>query len=90
MSYNKNNRNYSGYRKRLRKELRKIDVFFKYEENFTAVNILFPHIWQIKPKKKEMNYQEMIEKNTRKRISILKAVIKFTMDTRRFYTDIKY
>ena len=74
----------------MRKKLRKIDIFFKYEENFTAVNILYPHIWQIKPKKKDENYKEILEKNTRKRISILKAVIKFTIDTRRFHTDTKY
>ena len=90
MSYHKNNRNYDGFRKKLRKNLRKIDVFFKYEENFNAVNLLFPHIWQIKPKKKDINYQEMLERNTRKRVSILKAIVKFTMETRRFCTDIKY
>ena len=90
MSYNRNNRNYVGYRKNLRKRLRKIDIFFKYEENFTAVNMLYPHIWQTKPKRKDENYKEILEKNTRKRISILKAVIKFVIETRRFFTDRKY
>ena len=90
MSYNRNNRNYDGYRKNLRKKLRKIDVFFKQSENFNAVNILFPHTWQLKPRKKDENYNEILEKNTKKRISILKAVVKFTIDTRRFCTDRKY
>ena len=75
-------------RKKLRKELRKITIFFKYEINFKAKNILFPHSWQTKPRRKDKNYKDIINKNLETRVKILKQVVKFVNETKRFKTDI--
>ena len=58
---NRNNVNYNVVRNKLRKNLRKIDIFFKNENNFTALNILFPHIWQRRIIVEKGNEQQQIE-----------------------------
>ena len=83
-----NNKNFTILRNKMKKELRKITVFFKQEINFNARNILFPHIWQLKPKRKDENYQQTIEKNLNKRVKILKQIAKFVNETKRFKTNI--
>ena len=70
------------------KELRKITIFFKYDINFTAKNILFPHTWQLKPHRNDENYKEKLVNNLNKRVRILKTVVKFVDETKRFKNDI--
>ena len=85
--YSPRNVEYDPLRKTLRKNLRKIDIFFKYEINFNVVNILFPSKWQLQPRKKEKNFQQIKEKNLQKRIQILKEVILFVNKSKRFKDD---
>ena len=49
--HNENEMDYNKIRMKLRKELRKVSIFFKEEKNFNILNILFPQIWQSNPKK---------------------------------------
>ena len=90
MSYNPNNRNYNEPRKKLRKNLRRIDIFFRYSKNFNALNILFPHRWQLQPKKSDENFGKLKDQNLKKRTQILKEVVKYVLETRRFKNDIGY
>ena len=86
----RNNVNYNVVRNKLRKDLRKIDVFFKNEINFNTMNILFPHVWQRKLTNVKRNEQQQIEwkqKRLRKRVDILKAVANFVRNTKRFNND---
>ena len=82
-------KNYNKIRKKFRKKLKEIDVFFKSEINFNAKNILFPHTWQLKPKKDNKNYQLIIEMNLKRRVEILKATTKFVWESKRFSNDEK-
>ena len=83
---NKNNVNYDIERLKLRKELRKISIFFKNGLNFSTQNILFPHIWQrrISGRKRSDNWNR---DGTYFRAQILKAVAKFVLNTKRFNDD---
>ena len=69
---------------KFRKELRKIAIFFKQEKNFNVINILFPHVWQANPKKTNPDYHEIKEKNRKREIDILKCVVRFVQNTKRF------
>ena len=80
-------------RKRLRQRLKKIAIFFRNPINFSAKNILFPHLWQLKPiydKRKKSDYHKKKADNLIKRVEILKAVINFVRETKRFKNDFKY
>ena len=82
----KNNVDYNIQRNKLKKELRKITIFFKHERNFTIQNLLFPHIWQRKLTGKG-KHQDWNRDGVYYRTQILKAVAKFVMNTKRFNDD---
>ena len=84
LDLHKDNIDFTIARKHLRNSLRKIAIFFKHEINFTAKNILFPHVWQQNPRYGDKNYKQVMDKNLKKRIAILKAVIVFVFETKRF------
>ena len=75
---------YNLVRDKFRKDLRKIAIFFKEEKNFDVINILFPNIWQANPKKTNPDYHEIKEKNRKREIDILKCVVRFVRNTKRF------
>ena len=75
---------YDIIRSRFRKSLRKISIFFKEQKNFNIINILFPQVWQNLPKKTNPHYREIKEKNIERQVEVLKCVVQFVQDTRRF------
>ena len=75
---------YNIIRAKFRKKLRKISIFFKEEKNFNILNILFPQIWQREPKKTNPHYRDVKEKNIDREIQILKCVVRFVQNTKRF------
>ena len=75
---------YDLQRDKLRKELKKHAIFFKESKNFNVINILFPNIWQVDPKKTNPDYHEIKEKNRKREINILKCVVRFVQNTKRF------
>ena len=75
---------YDTIRSKFRKELRKVSIFFKEEKNFNIINILFPHVWQADPKKTNPHYREIKDKNIEREIKILKCVVHFVQNTKRF------
>ena len=75
---------YNIIRAKFRKELRKISIFFKEEKNFNILNILFPQIWQREPKKTNPHYREIKEKNIDREVQILKCVVRYVQNTKRF------
>ena len=82
--HNEYETDYNLQRDKLRKELRKIAIFFKEEKNFNAINILFPNVWQANPKKTNPNYHEIKENNRKREIDVLKCVVRFVQNTKRF------
>ena len=88
-SLNRNNIDFNVERNKLKKKLKKIDIFFKNPSNFTTINILFPHTWQRRlgnPNKEKDNDNKRVEK----RVQILKVVVQFVRATKRFKTDKGY
>ena len=85
-SLHKNNVPYDVLRCKLRRDLKKITPFFKCPSNFTVQNILFPHSWQrrIHGTNKKKNWDR---DGTYYRVKILKAVVKFVNNTKRFKND---
>ena len=86
----RHNMDFNAVRNKLKKKLKKIDIFFKNPRNFTTINILFPHIWQRQITNFKYNTQQQIEwknKRLKKRVEILKAVVEFVRETKRFKTD---
>ena len=88
---------YKKQRKRLRdsfltNEKEKWNVpFFAEEKNWTAINLLFPHVWQQRPNPKEIKkdkYKEMCAELLSKRLITLNNVAKFVINTKRFESDI--
>ena len=75
---------YNIVRSKLRKELRNVSIFFKEEKNFTSLNILFPQIWQKNPNKTNPEYKEIKKKNMEREVEILKCVVRFVQNTKRF------
>ena len=74
-------RNNGLLKQRLEKlELRKTSSFFKQHIHFTVQNILFPHTWQRKLNGK-INWSR---DGIYYRVKILKAVVKFVLNTKRF------
>ena len=61
-----------------------IDSFFKNRSNFNTINLLFPHIWQVKPARKEKNYKLKMENKTKRRVIIIRELIEFIHRTKRF------
>ena len=90
LDLHKDNVDFTIVRKKLRNKLKNIAIFFRNQANFTVENILFPHIWQCKPKYGNKNYTELMEKNLKRRIDILKAIIEFVRETKRFKNDFGY
>ena len=76
--------NYNIQRRKLKSELKKISIFFKYEQNFNCENLLFPYVWLVDPNKKDPNYQEIKNRNQYRITNVLKAVVKFVKNTKRF------
>ena len=71
-------------RSRLYKKLRRIDVKFKNIDKIKLKDIIFPHTWQ-----KENQEEVRVEKNElfnniNKRTKIIKTIIKYINDTKRF------
>ena len=80
LSLSKNAVNFNVERNKLRKKLRKIDIYFKNPKNFTPQNILFPHIWQ---KRVYQNGNKKIkQRNLNNRVEILKAVVNLSEQRR--------
>ena len=80
LSLSKNNVNFNVERNRLKKKLRKIDIFFKNQRNFTTQNILFTHIWQRQLYQNgNGNKKETQKKLLDTRVQILKAVVHFVI-----------
>ena len=48
------------------------------------MNILFPQIWQREPKKTNPHYRDIKEKNIEREIQILKCVVRYVQNTKRF------
>ena len=84
LSLHTDNVDFTISRCRMRKKLKKIAIFFKYEQNFNVMNILFPHLWLKDSNKNEKNCMKIKKKNLEKRVAILKAVITFVDETKRF------
>ena len=84
LSLHKDNVDFTIPRCKMRKKLKRIAIFFKYEQNFNVNNILFPHTWLKDPNKNEENWYEIRKKNLEKRVEILKTVITFVDETKRF------
>ena len=88
-SLNHSNIDFNVERNKLRKKLRKIDVFYKNPRNFNSINILFPHTWQRKLGRPNQGVDND-KKRTEKRVQILKAIVQFVRATKRFKTDKGY
>ena len=71
-------------RKKLFKNLRQISIKFKNKANISINDILFPHMWQIQPNTKDPWYKEKLYNNTLIRIKILRELVQFTKETKRF------
>ena len=80
-------RNFIQCRYQLRKQLRKLFVFFKYDQNFTVENILFPNAWIKQSPKSNPNHYRINKRNFNKSIQILKQVVKFVYATKRFKNE---
>ena len=78
------NVNYNHCRNEMKRRLKRISIFFRNPANFTANNILFPHTWQLPPKRKQKDYKIKLKKNEKRRVDILKTVVRFVIDTKRF------
>ena len=76
--------NYGQIRTNFRNELIKQAIFFKQESNFNIINLLFPQVWQQDPIITNPKYHEIKKKNRKREISILKSVVKFVKETKRF------
>ena len=74
--------NYNASRNILKFKLKRIDSFFKNRANFNAINILFPHYWQLKPKRNDENYKIKLENGLKRRIYIFKEIIEFVHRTK--------
>ena len=46
--------------------------------------MLFPHIWQEDPINTDPKYKEIKEKNLEREVEILKCVVQFVKETKRF------
>ena len=57
---------------------------FKQEKNFNIINILFPQVWQMEPAKTNPHYRDIKEKNIEHEVKILKCVVRFVQNTKRF------
>ena len=93
LSLHKDNVDFIIPRNRMRKRLKRIAIFFRTPANFTTKNILFPHLWQGNPKFDKSNksqYQEKVKNNLDKRVEILKCVINFVRETKRFKNNFGY
>ena len=75
------------YRNKLYNGLRKTNVFFKNRYNITTLNMLFPHRWLPDPKKDDKKYYEKLQKNVSIRVNILKLIVQFVKNTKRFSND---
>ena len=75
---------YDIIRNNFRKNLVKQARFFKQECNFNIINILFPNVWQQDPIKTNPKYHEIKKRNDRREVEILKCVVQFVKDTKRF------
>ena len=58
--------------------------FFKQELNFNVINILFPNVWQEDHVNTNPKYQEIKKRNNQREVEILKCVVQFVKDTKRF------
>ena len=74
-------------RNQMKKELRKIAYFFKNGSHFTIQNILFPHVWQRKLNNKNKKNSNWNRYGTYFRVQILKSIVKFVLNTKRFSDD---
>ena len=82
--YNEYEMDYDVIRKKFRKNLIKKAKFFQQDINFNIINILFPHIWQQDPINTDPKYHEIKERNEKREIEVLKCVVQFVKDTKRF------
>ena len=74
-------------RNKLFGDLRKVSIFFKNGMNRKIGNILFPHIWQTLPDKKERNWKDKIRLNLTIRVKILRLIAKFVVESERFKNE---
>ena len=78
--------NYDACRNIRKYKLKRIDSFFKNRGNFNVINILFPHVWQIKQQKDDRNFK--IKLGIHRRVCIIKEIIEFVNRTKRFKREI--
>ena len=64
--------------------LKNVSPFFNNMYHFNAINILFPHFWQLKPSPRDKNYKSKLKDKTLIRVKLLKIVIDFVIKTKRF------
>ena len=65
--------------------------YFRNQQNWTAINLLFPHYWQVKPNPEGMKkdeYKEIMEKLCDERVKVLSLVAVYVRETKRFESDI--
>ena len=79
-----NNINYKYIRFKLWKDLRKLHSKFRYENNRTVENLLFPHIWILDPRKDCNEYWFKLQYNEQLRVKILKRICLFVLESKRF------
>ena len=82
--HNENEVNYNIVRSDFRQQLIKQAKFFEHEINFNIINILFPNVWQQDPINTNPKYHEIKERNQKREVAILKEVVKFVINTKRF------
>ena len=73
---------YNKFRKKLKRNLKKINIRFKYENNHTVIDWLFPHIWQSNINRAK--FYETYYKNIEIRMKILRLICTFVNETERF------
>ena len=75
------------YRNKMRNSLCKIDNRFNNSQYFNAMEILFPHRWQINPSKDDKNYKQIMSKNRDIRVKIIDCICEYVIDTKRFDSE---
>ena len=53
--------NFNACRNILKYKLKKIDSFWKNRSHFNVINLLFPHTWQVKRQRNDINYKVKLE-----------------------------
>ena len=82
--HNEYEMDYDEIRFKFRKKLIKQAIFFQQEKNFNIITIIFPHIWQQDPDNTNPKYKEIMDKNLDREVGIVKSMVQFVKDSKRF------